>query len=62
MLYKLNDKEIRQIAEFYEIDIELLTKKLELEDAVINFLPHQMGVKVQTESGQNIVLRFDDRI
>jgi hypothetical protein len=61
MIYTLNDNEMRQIAEIYEMDIELLAEKLELEDAVISFMPYKNGVELKTENTESLVLRFKDR-
>lgn len=60
MIYKLNDSEMRQIAQIYKIDVEVLAKRLNLEDKIISFLPHEKGVKIETESNENLILRFKD--
>jgi hypothetical protein len=62
MLYKLNDNELRQIAEVYEIDISVLAERLQVEDDIIQVLPFQGGIKVETKAGQNLTLCFKDKL
>jgi hypothetical protein len=60
MLYKLNDSELRQVSKIYEIDIEVLAERLQVEDDIIQVLPFQGGIKVETKAGQNLTLFFKD--
>lgn len=59
MLYKLNNAELEQIAKIYEIDVEALAGRLNFEDKIISFLPHERGVSITTENNQNLILRFE---
>ena len=59
MLYQLNNAELEQIAKIYEIDIETLAERLNFEDRIISFLPHEGGVAITTENNQNLILRFE---
>lgn len=59
MLYKLNDAELKEIAKIYKIDVEVLAERLNFEDKIISFLPHEKGVKIETENNQNLILRFE---
>ena len=62
MIYKLENTELQQIAAIYEMDIELLAEKLDLEDDIVEFLPFQGGIKIGTKSGQNLTLCFKDNL
>lgn len=58
MLYKLNDNEMRQIAEVYEMDVELLMEKINFQDDVVSFLPRERGIEIKTENTESLILRF----
>ena len=58
MLYRINNSELKPIANFYKIDIKVLAEKLNLDDAILNFEPFEKGVKVETRSGQNLTFFF----
>lgn len=60
MIYTLSNSELEQIAGVYEIDIEVLVKRLQVEDDIIEVLPFQKGIKVETKAGQNLTLFFKD--
>ena len=60
MIYKLNGSELRQIAAIYEVDISALAERLDFEDDIVEFLPFQGGIKIETNSGQKFTLCFKD--
>ena len=62
MIYKLHNHELEQIARIYETDIETLAERLNFEDKIISFLPHERGVAITTENNQDLILRFKDRL
>lgn len=58
MLHKLHNSELEQIARIYEVDVDTLAERLDFEDAIISFQPFENGIKITTESDQNLSLRF----
>lgn len=60
MIYTLSNSELEQIAKVYEIDLEVLAERLQVEDDIIEVLPFQGGIKVETNSGQKLTLCFKD--
>lgn len=62
MLYTLNNSELEQISQIYEVDTSALAERLELEDDIVEFLPFEGGIKVETKAGQNLTLCFKDKL
>ncbi|HUV50118.1 MAG TPA: hypothetical protein VMW78_03760 [Anaerolineae bacterium] len=62
MLYNLNKFELEKIAGIYKIDVNLLVEKLELQDDILDFVAFESGVKVETKSGQCLILRLKNRL
>ena len=58
MIYQLNNVELEQISQIYEIDISDLAEKLNFEDGILSFQPFQKGIKIILESGQDLILHF----
>jgi hypothetical protein len=62
MFYTLRYHELEQIAKIYEVDISALADRLELDEEIISFQPHEGGVKIKTKNNENLILRFKDRL
>lgn len=60
MFFTLRNNELEQIARIYEVEQLALAGRLDLDDEIISFEPHEGGVRIQTKSGRNLTLFFKD--
>lgn len=58
MTYQLSTNELNQIARCYGMDSATLAERIEIEDAITSFLPHEGGIEIKTKNMLSLILRF----
>ena len=61
MLFQPNHFELEKFSEIYNIEMSQMRELFLLQDDIVRFQAFEHGVRVETKSGQSLILRLKNK-